>query len=73
MADTKWPKILPLLTPEQQQRNHEFMRLWHEELARRPRYGVVERFNHLFPVRHSQPNFRTTLEIGAGLGEHLEY
>ncbi len=73
MADTKWPKVLPLLTPEQQQRNHEFMRLWHEELARRPRYGVVERFNHLFPVRHSQPNFRTTLEIGAGLGEHLEY
>jgi SAM-dependent methyltransferase len=49
------------------------MRIWHEELARRSRYGLVERFNHTFPVRHSRPGFRTTLEIGAGLGEHLEY
>ncbi len=73
MPDTKWPKVLPLLTLEQQRRNHEFMRLWHEELARRPRYGVVERFNHLFPVRHRPKEFRTTIEIGAGLGEHLEY
>ncbi|WP_438479487.1 methyltransferase domain-containing protein [Oleiharenicola lentus] len=70
---SKWPKILPALTAEQQARNHEFMRLWHEELAGRSRYGAVERFNHLFPVRHSRPGFRTTLEIGAGLGEHLEY
>lgn len=49
------------------------MRLWHEELAGRSRYGLVERFNHTFPVRLSRPGFRTTLEIGAGLGEHLEY
>jgi len=73
MPTTKWPKVLPPLTREQQRRNHEFMRLWHEELAGRSRYGLVERFNHTFPVRHSQPGFRTTLEIGAGLGEHLEY
>lgn len=49
------------------------MKLWHEELARRKRYGLIERFNHQFPIRHSKPGFRTTLEIGAGLGEHLEY
>ena len=73
MPTAKWPKILPPLSPEQQQRNNEFMRIWHEELARRSRYGLVERFNHSFPVRHSRPGFRTTLEIGAGLGEHLEY
>lgn len=73
MPTAKWPKVLPPLTPEQQQRNHEFMRLWHEELAKRSRYGLVERFNHEWPVRHSPPGFRTTLEIGAGLGEHLEY
>lgn len=73
MPTAKWPKILPPLSPEQQQRNNEFMRIWHEELARRSRYGLVERFNHTFPVRHSRPGFRTTLEIGAGLGEHLEY
>ncbi len=73
MPTAKWPKVLPPLSPEQQQRNNEFMRIWHEELARRSRYGLVERFNHSFPVRHSRPGFRTTLEIGAGLGEHLEY
>lgn len=73
MPTATWPKKLPPLTPEQQQRNHEFMRLWHEELAGRSRYGLVERFNHTFPVRHSRAGFRTTLEIGAGLGEHLEY
>jgi SAM-dependent methyltransferase len=72
-AVTKWPKVLPPLTPEQQARSDAFMKLWHEELAGRPRYGLVERFNHLFPVRHSRPGFRRTLEIGAGLGEHLEY
>ena len=67
----KWPKVLPPLTPEQQRRSDEFMKLWHEVLPRR--YGLVERFNHLFPVRHSPPDFRTTLELGAGLGEHLAY
>lgn len=49
------------------------MKLWHEELAGRPRYGLLEKFNHGFPVRHSQPGFRTTIEIGAGLGGHLEH
>ena len=47
------------------------MRRWHEVLPRR--YGIVERFNHSFPVRHSRPGFRATIEIGAGLGEHLSY
>jgi len=57
----KWPKVLPVLSPEQQQRSDQFMKIWHEELAARSRYGVVERFNHFFPVRHSRPAFRTTL------------
>jgi len=72
-AAPKWPKILPPLTPEQKERSDTFMKLWHEELAGRPRYGLVEKFNHRFPARHSRPGFTTTLEIGAGLGEHLEY
>lgn len=73
MHTTKWPKVLPPLTPEQQERSNAFMKLWHEELAGRPQYGPIERFNHRFPVKHSPAAFRTTLEIGAGLGEHLEY
>ena len=73
MPTTKWPKILPPLTPEQQHISDDFMKRWHEELAGRDRYGLIEKFNHRFPVRYSQPGFRTTLEIGAGLGEHLHY
>ena len=68
---TKWPKVLPELTPEEQGVHNDFMRRWHEVLPRR--YGMVERFNQSFPVRHSRPGFRSTMEIGAGLGEHLSY
>jgi SAM-dependent methyltransferase len=72
-STTKWPKVLPPLTPEQQRRSDEFMKLWLVELAAHQRYGLMERFNHGFPVEHSPPNFKTTLEIGAGLGEHLKH
>jgi SAM-dependent methyltransferase len=72
-SSAKWPKVLPALTEEQQGRSDQFMKLWHVELAGRPRYGLVEKFNHMFPVKHSPAGFKTTLEIGAGLGEHLEY
>jgi SAM-dependent methyltransferase len=67
-----WPKRLPELTPEQQQIRNDFMKLWHEVLPRR--YGAIERFNHRFAVRFAPafPGCRT-LELGAGLGEHLEY
>jgi SAM-dependent methyltransferase len=66
-----WPKVVPPLTPEQQVISNDFMRYWHEVLPRR--YGVVDRFNHTYPVRVAPPGFRRTLEIGAGLGEHLAY
>jgi SAM-dependent methyltransferase len=67
----KWPKALPPLTPEQKRISDDFMKTWHEVLPRR--FGIVEVFNHNFPVRSSPPGFKTTLEIGAGLGEHLHY
>ncbi len=69
---SKWPKTLPPLTPEQQATFDDFMKLWHEVLPQRS-YGVIERFNHPFPVRYTRPGFRRTIEIGAGLGEHLRY
>lgn len=68
---TKWPKALRPLTPEEQAVHDDFMRRWHEVLPNR--YGIVDRFNHSFPVRQSRPGFRATIEIGAGLGEHLSY
>jgi SAM-dependent methyltransferase len=64
----KWPKPLRELTPEQERIRDDFMRYWHEALPRR--YGTIERFNHGWPARTARPGERT-LEIGAGLGEHL--
>jgi SAM-dependent methyltransferase len=66
-----WPKTLPPLTDEQARIHDDFMKRWHEVLPQR--YGIVERFNHTFPVRHSRPGFTRTLEIGSGLGEHIHY
>jgi len=71
MMESTWPKVIPPLTPEQQAISDDFMKHWHEVLPKR--YGVVERFNHLYPVHHTPADFTSTLEIGAGLGEHLEY
>ncbi len=73
MPTAKWPKVLPPLTPEQQRINNDFMQRWHVELAGRKLYGPIEWFNHNFPVRHTRPGFKTTLEIGAGIGGHLHY
>jgi ubiquinone/menaquinone biosynthesis C-methylase UbiE len=71
MIATTWPKKLPPLTPEQQAVGDDFMRYWHEILPRR--FGLIERFNHGYPVRYAPDQFLSTLEIGAGLGEHLAY
>jgi len=68
---TTWPKTLAPLTPEQERVYDAFIKQWHEVLPRR--FGVVERFNHSFPVRASRPGFLRTLEIGAGLGEHIHH
>ncbi len=34
---------------------------------------MIEKFNHIYPVRNAPRQFKTTLEIGAGLAEHLAY
>src|SRR5271166_4218370 len=66
-----WPKILPVLTPDQQSISDDFMRYWHEVLPKS--YGITEHFNQTYPVRHAPKRFLRTLEIGAGLGGHLSY
>lgn len=67
----KWPKVFPPLTPAEKKMSDDFMKLWHEVLPKR--YGTIEKFNHTFPVKASKPGFKATLEIGAGLGEHVNY
>jgi ubiquinone/menaquinone biosynthesis C-methylase UbiE len=71
MNATQWPKQIPVLTPEQQRISDDFMRYWHEVLPKN--YGLVDNFNHRYAIKHAPTAFRTTLEIGAGLGEHLAY
>jgi ubiquinone/menaquinone biosynthesis C-methylase UbiE len=73
METSKWPKILPPLTAEKQNISNDFMQHWHEQLASRSRYGLIEKFNHNYAVKNAPANFIKTLEIGAGLGEHLAY
>jgi SAM-dependent methyltransferase len=70
-APGQWPKTFSPLSAEQERIRDDFMHYWHEVLPRK--YGVVDRFNHRYPVDHAPAEFHRTLEIGAGLGEHLEY
>jgi SAM-dependent methyltransferase len=71
VAISKWPKTFPPLTAEQERIRDDFMHAWHEELPKK--YGAIERFNHGYPLKHAPADFVHTLEIGAGLGEHLTY
>jgi len=66
----RWPKTVLQLTPEQERIRDDFMRHWHEVLPQR--YSVIERFNHGYAARSARAG-ATTLEIGAGLGEHLAF
>jgi ubiquinone/menaquinone biosynthesis C-methylase UbiE len=71
MSRTAWPKTFPPLTPAQEAIRNDFMKYWHEVLPRN--FGVIDRFNHSYAVKTAPPNFTRTLEIGAGIGEHLLY
>jgi SAM-dependent methyltransferase len=66
-----WPKSIPPLTAEQKRISDDFMKYWHEVLPKK--FGIVDDFNHRYAVRHAPAHFTSTLEIGAGLGEHLDY
>jgi SAM-dependent methyltransferase len=65
-----WPKSVPELTPAQRAIQDDWMRYWHEVLP--SRHSRVKAFDHTYPLRSARPGDRT-LEIGAGLGEHLRY
>jgi SAM-dependent methyltransferase len=66
-----WPKTFPPLTAERERIRDDFMHYWHEVLPRR--FGIIDRFNHGYCVRRTEAHFERTLEIGAGIGEHLAY
>ena len=71
LSQSKWPKKFRPLTPDQERISNDFMRYWHEVLPKR--YGIVEKFNHRYPIQNAPIGFSRTIEIGGGIGEHLEY
>jgi len=68
-----WPKELPTLSQKQKDAQEKWMRYWHEVLPKK--YGIIEKFNHGFPAKFSKNITKqtNTLEIGAGLGEHIKW
>ena len=69
----KWPKSFSPLTKEQEFISNDFMRHWHEKLSSGWKFRLIENFNHNYVVKNAPQSFLATLEIGAGLGEHLNY
>jgi len=70
-APNKWPKKIPELTSRQKEIREDFVKHW---LAVLPyKYNIIEKFNHGFPQNKGFFDNCTTLEIGAGLGEHIRY
>ena len=66
-----FPKILPNLTEEQKIIKNDFMEHWLKVI--RKNYNIVDNFNHKVVTKNKKEDFLTTLEIGAGIGEHLNY
>jgi SAM-dependent methyltransferase len=68
-TETSWPKRVPELTEEQRRIQNDWMRYYHERLP--DDHARIERFSHEYAARSAGPG--RTLDIGAGLGEHLAY
>lgn len=71
ITKNKWPKTFPPLTNEQKLISDDYVAYWHTVLP--SKYSIIDKFNHNYPVLHAPADFSRTIEIGAGLGEHLKY
>ena len=66
-SDSKWPKRPPELTDEQRRIQDDWTRYFTKTLPQS--HGRIDRFNHTYAARSECPG--RTLEIGAGLGNHI--
>jgi SAM-dependent methyltransferase len=64
-----WPKVVTQLTDEQRHVQDDWLRFYHEQMP--VEHRRIVNFNHGYPARTACAG--RTLEIGAGLGEHLRY
>ena len=67
----QWPKQTPVLTDEQKRAREDFMVHWHKVLPNK--YGMIESFNHRGAFTETIKPGTRTLELGAGLGAHIEF
>jgi len=67
----KWPKVPPVLSAAEEEAREKYMLLWHEQLPQK--FAALERFNHGYVARLPRKQGSKTLEIGAGIGGHLEF
>ena len=67
----KWPKTPPQLTEKQKEIGDDWLKYW---LGLMPgKYGVYAKFNHEYVTKNAPAEFESTLEIGCGDGEHLNF
>jgi SAM-dependent methyltransferase len=67
---TVWPKEVAELTDEQIRIRDDFMKYFHEIYS--TKYSAVANFSHGYPLESSGAGVKT-LDVGAGLGEHLDF
>ena len=70
--NNKWPKHVPDLTSEQKEIKEDFYKFWLTSYLPK-KLGFMEKFNQIYPIKNSYSKDCKTLEIGAGVGEHLRY
>jgi SAM-dependent methyltransferase len=66
-----WPKQIPVLSKNQQRIQDDWQQYWLDYSAKK--YSGLIDFGHKYVVKHSPKEFIRTLDVGAGLGEHLHY
>jgi len=67
-----WPKKIPELTEEQEKIREDFMIFWHQILPKK--FSLIEKFNHKRAFKKTILKKKCrTLEIGAGIGEHINF
>ena len=65
----KWPKIFSELTEEQKWIRDDFVKYLYTIFPNK--FSFLERFNNNYIIKNRPFAFIKTLEIGAGLGEHI--
>jgi len=72
-----FPKNIPEISKKDKVIFDDFMKVWHQELNTKKKFNLIESFNHNYSAKsHFLKNFDkkiNTLELGCGIGTHLNY